>query len=272
MTIDSILSSVMGGVKVNLSLEALLRVAALVLVGIIAIRILMKLVDRMLERSKGLESLRGYIRSTVRVGLWLLLVLVVLGSLGIEMTSIIALLSVAGLAVSLALQNTLSNVAGGIMILVSKPFTIGDYVELDGVSGTVAESGLSYSKFITVDNKAIYVPNSQVAAAKIINYTAMGKRRAQLTFNASYDAPTQTVKEALWEVLNALPQVLDDPAPEVRLSDYQNSSIQYMVRAWANTGDYWEMYYAILEGVRDAFARRGIEMTYDHLNVHLVER
>ena len=100
----------------------------------------------------------------------------------------------------------------------------------------------------------------------------MGKRRAQLTFNASYDAPTQTVKEALWEVLNALPQVLDDPAPEVRLSEYQNSSIQYMVRAWANTGDYWEMYYAILEGVRDAFARRGIEMTYDHLNVHILDR
>ena len=272
MNIDQIFTSVMGGAKLDLSLQTVARLLLLVLAGVVAIRILMKLVDRLLERSRELGPLKGYIRSTVRAGLWVLLVLVALGSLGIEMTSIIALLSVAGLAVSLALQNTLSNVAGGIMILVSKPFAPGDYVELDGVSGTVEVSGLSYTKLVTVENKAVFVPNSQVAAAKIINYTAMGKRRAEIFFSASYDAPTQAVKEALNEVLASIPQVLSDPAPEVRLADYQDSSIRYLVRAWASTSDYWEMYYTILERAREAFDRHGVEMTYNHLNVHLVDR
>ena len=272
MNIDQIFTSVMGGAKLDLSLQTVARLLLLVLAGVVAIRILMKLVDRLLERSRELGPLKGYIRSTVRAGLWVLLVLVALGSLGIEMTSIIALLSVAGLAVSLALQNTLSNVAGGIMILVSKPFSPGGYVELDGVSGTVEVSGLSYTKLVTVENKAVFVPNSQVAAAKIINYTAMGKRRAEIFFSASYDAPTQAVKEALNEVLASIPQVLSDPAPEVRLADYQDSSIRYLVRAWASTSDYWEMYYTILERAREAFDRHGVEMTYNHLNVHLVDR
>ena len=271
MNIDQIFTSVMGGAKLDLSLQTVARLLLLVLAGVVAIRILMKLVDRLLERSRELGPLKGYIRSTVRAGLWVLLVLVALGSLGIEMTSIIALLSVAGLAVSLALQNTLSNVAGGIMILVSKPFSPGDYVELDGVSGTVEVSGLSYTKLVTVENKAVFVPNSQVAAAKIINYTAMGKRRAEIFFSASYDAPTQAVKEALNEVLASIPQVLSDPAPEVRLADYQDSSIRYLVRAWASTSDYWEMYYTILERAREAFDRHGVEMTYNHLNVHIME-
>ena len=136
-----------------LTLAGVLRIVVLVLVGILVVRILLKMVDRMLERSKALASLRVYIRSVVKVLLWFLLVLMVLGSLGVETTSIIALLSVAGLAVSLALQNTLSNLAGGIMLLVAKPFQVGDYVEADGVSGTVSAVDLSYTTFVTVDNK-----------------------------------------------------------------------------------------------------------------------
>ena len=273
MNIEEVMGGLVEGLQLTqLTLNTVLRLIGLVLVGLLAIRVLLKLLDRVLARSHSLESLRAPIRSAVRAGLWLLLILVVLGSLGVELTSIIALISVAGLAVSLALQNTLSNVAGGIMLLVSKPFSPGDYVEVDGVSGTAAVSGLSYSKFITVDNKEIYIPNSQVAAAKIVNYTASGRRRAELSFSASYDAPTAEVKAALGEVLASIPQVLPDPAPEIRLAAYEDSSIRYIVRAWANTGEYWEMYYAILEGARDAFARHGVEMTYNHLNVHILEQ
>ena len=270
VNLNDILSGAFGGITINLTLNSILRVAVLLVVGVAVIRLLMKLVNRMLARSKALEALQGYIRSVIRVGLWLLLALMVAESIGIPTASLIALLSVAGLAVSLALQNTLSNVAGGIMLLVSKPFVPGDFVELDGVSGTVAQSGLSYSKFITVDNKEIYIPNSQVSSTTIINYTASGKRRAEITFSASYDAPTQTVKAALQEVVDSIPQILRDPAPEIRLSAYGDSSIQYLVRAWAATSDYWEMYYTLLERTRDAFQRRGIEMTYPHLNVHVV--
>lgn len=271
-TIQEVFSTLTGGMTLDLSLNTVLRVAVLLLVGLIAIRILMKVVDRLLERSKSLAPLRVYIRSVVKVGLWCLLGLMVAGSLDIDVTSIIALLSVAGLAVSLALQNTLSNVAGGIMLLVAKPFQVGDYVEADGVGGTVTAVDLSYTTFATPDNKEIFVPNSQLSAAKITNYTALGKRRVDLSFTTSYDAPTQTVKSAILEVVDALPQVLRDPAPVVWLTEYQSSSIQYVMRAWTASADYWDVYFAVQEGVRESFARHGVEMTYDHLNVHIVEK
>lgn len=271
MNLNDILSGAFGGITINLTLNNVLRVAILLVVGVAVIRLLMKLVNRMLARSKALEALQGYIRSVIRVGLWLLLALMVAESIGIPTASLIALLSVAGLAVSLALQNTLSNVAGGIMLLVSKPFVPGDFVELDGVSGTVAQSGLSYSKFITVDNKEIYIPNSQVSSAKVINYTHLGRRRMELLFSASYDAPTETVKTALREVVEQFPQILSDPAPAIWLNAYKDSCIEYVVRVWTTTDDYWNVYYPLLEAVRPAFDRHGIEMTYNHLNVHLMK-
>lgn len=270
--LETMVSNLTGGLRLDLSLNTVLRVAILLLVGLIAIRILMKVVDRLLERSKSLVSLRVYIRSVVKVGLWFLLGLMVAGSLGIDVTSIIALLSVAGLAVSLALQNTLSNVAGGIMLLVAKPFQVGDYVEADGVGGTVTAVDLSYTTFATPDNKEVFVPNSQLSAAKITNYTALGKRRVDLNFTASYDAPTQTVKGAIMEVVDAIPQIIRDPEPVVWLTEYQASSIQYVVRVWTSSEDYWSVYFAIQEGVRESFARRGVEMTYDHLNVHILDK
>ena len=263
MSTEELVSGVLEGLKLNaLDLSALFRTALLILAGVVVIRVLLRIVDRMLSRSQNLGSVGGYIRSVVRIALWFLLVLVVADSLGIPVASMIALLSVAGLAISLALQNTLSNLAGGIMILVSKPFEVGDYVEADGVGGTVISIGLAYSTLATVDNKEIFIPNSQVAAAKIINYTKLGKRRVELTFSASYDAPTETVKQALGE----------DPAPSIWISKYGASSIEYVVRVWTAAGDYWDVYYGVMEGVRPAFQRHGIQMTYDHLNVHLLEK
>ena len=273
MSTEELVSGVLEGLKLNaLDLSALFRTALLILAGVVVIRVLLRIVDRMLSRSQNLGSVGGYIRSVVRIALWFLLVLVVADSLGIPVASKIALLSVAGLAISLALQNTLSNLAGGIMILVSKPFEVGDYVEADGVGGTVISIGLAYSTLATVDNKEIFIPNSQVAAAKIINYTKLGKRRVELTFSASYDAPTETVKQALGEVLAQFPQILEDPATSIWISKYGASSIEYVVRVWTAAGDYWDVYYGVMEGVRPAFQRHGIQMTYDHLNVHLLEK
>ena len=136
----------------------------------------------------------------------------------------------------------------------------------------MAYLSLSYTTFVTPDNKEIFVPNSQLSAAKIVNYNTLGRRRMDLKFTASYDAPTAQVRAAIQEVLDGIPQVMADPAPEIYLSEYQSSSIEYLVRLWAAAGDYWEVYYALLEGVRESFARHGVEMTYDHLNVHIVER
>jgi len=259
------------GVK-DLTLAALLRVAGLLLVGWLVIRVLMRMVDRLLDRSKSVAAIRAYIHTAVNVFLWFLLALMLAETLGIKATSIIAMLSVAGLAVSLALQNTLSNLAGGLVLLVTKPFVIGDYVESDGVSGTISAMSLAYTTFITPDNKEIFVPNSQLSAAKIINYNTLGRRRMDLKFTASYDAPTARVRAAIQEAMSATPGILPDPAPAVYVSEYQSSSIEYLARLWTSSGDYWDVYYALLEGVRESFARHGVEMTYDHLNVHIVEK
>ena len=255
----------------ELTVSSLVRVALMVLVGFVIIRVLMRVVDRLLDRAKSVADVRVYIRSAVHVFLWFLLALVVSGSLGADVSSVIAMASVAGLAVSLALQNTLSNLAGGLMILVTKPFEVGDYIDADGTAGTVSEIGLAYTKLTTPDSKRISVPNSQMSAAKIVNYTNEAGRRVDLIFSASYDAPTQAVKAAILEAVAAIPAVRRDPEPVVWISAYRDSAIDYVVRAWTSTEDYWDVYYALMEGVRESFARHGVEMTYNHLNVHLME-
>lgn len=273
MKLDAVLSGL--GLKLNLgalTLDKVVHVLLLILVGVVVIRVVLKLLDRVLARSKSLKSLSHYIHSVAKISMAFILVLMVAEDVGIHTTSLVAMLSVAGLAVSLALQNTLSNVAGGIMLLVTNPFQVGDYVEADGVSGTVHAIDLSYTAILTIDGKEIFVPNSQLSGTKIINYTVLGHRRVDLNFTASYDAPTATVKRAIGEVLEDIPQIIAEPAPEIHLSDYQASSIQYVVRAWTAAADYWTVYYAIQEGVREAFDRHGVEMTYDHLNVHILDR
>lgn len=256
----------------ELTVGSLVRVALMVLVGFIVIRILMRIVDRLLDRAKSVEDVRVYIRSAIHIFLWFLLALVVAGSLGADLSSVIAMLSVIGLAVSLALQNTLSNLAGGLMILVTKPFTVGDYIDAEGTAGTVTEIGLAYTKLSTPDSKRISVPNSQMSAAKIVNYTNEAGRRVDLYFSASYDAPTQTVRSAILEAVDAIPAVRRDPEPVVWISAYQDSAIQYVVRAWTSTEDYWDVYNRLMEEVRESFARHGVEMTYNHLNVHLMDK
>ena len=273
MKLDAVLSGL--GLKMNLgalTMDKVVHVLLLILVGVVVIRVVLKLLDRVLARSKSLKSLSHYIHSVAKISMTFILVLMVAEDVGIHTTSLVAMLSVAGLAVSLALQNTLSNVAGGIMLLVTTPFQVGDYVEADGVSGTVHAIDLSYTAILTIDGKEIFVPNSQLSGTKIVNYTVLGRRRVDLNFTASYDAPTATVKQAIGEVLEDIPQIITDPAPEIHLSDYQASSIQYVVRAWTTAADYWTVYYAIQEGVREAFDRHGVEMTYDHLNVHILDR
>lgn len=272
-TVEEVLQTVGRTVGIpDLTLGGLLRVVMMVLLGILAIRLLMKMVDRMLERSKSVAAIKPYIHTAVNIFLWVLLALMLAGTLDVDVTSIIAMLSVAGLAVSMALQNTLSNLAGGLVLLVTKPFVVGDYVEADGVSGTIAAVDMSYTTFVTPDNKEIFVPNSQLSATKITNYNRLGRRRMDVTFTASYDAPTAQVRSAIEEALAAIPGILDDPAPMVYLSEYQSSSIEYLTRLWTAADDYWTVYYALLEGVRESFARHGVEMTYDHLNVHIVEK
>lgn len=274
MSTDQVVTTVGGALSsftLNISFGLIIKVLFTVLVCLIAIRIISRVLDRVLLKSHLEHTLGGFIRSILKVVLYFIAILIVLSTLGVDVTSLVALLSVAGLAVSLALQNTLANLAGGIQLLLTKPFTVGNYVEAGANSGTVHEVGLAYTTLVTPDNKVIHVPNSDIASARIINYNGRGTRRVDWTVTASYDAPVQKVKELLSGMIAADSRILNDPAPFVRVSNYGASSIEYTVRVWCNAADYWDIYFDMMDALKPAFDEAGVEMTYDHLNVHVVE-
>lgn len=269
--LDSI-KETLGVSLADFTLNKLLSALLVLVICLVVVKILMTIVTRLLEKSKLERSLHTFLRTTIKAVLLFLTVVIVATALGINVTSLIALLSVFGLAVSLAVQNSMSNVAGGIQVLGSKPFVVGDFVEAGGVSGTVADVGIFYTKIRTGDNKMIQVPNSQIANEQIINYTAEKERRVDLKFTASYDAPVEAVKKAIEEVVASHPMVQVTPEPFVRVSNYGDSAIEYTVRAWCATDDYWTVYFDLMEQVKTAFDQNNIEMTYPHLNVHMMEK
>ena len=249
----------------TISLGKLLGALLTLVICLIAVRLVTALLRRVLDKTHIDARVRKYLVQSVRLVLWVVTVLITADQLGIPVTSLVALLSVLSLAVSLAVQNVLANVAGGLVLLVTKPFAVGDYVDTPCGAGTVKDLTLTYTYLDTPDGLRIAAPNSSISAGKITNYTALGTRRIEHAVSASYDAPVQTVRQAL------LDAVARTPAPEVYVNAYGESSIEYIVRAWARTADYWPAYYALLEGIKTAFDQRSVEMPYNHLNVHIVD-
>ena len=236
--------------------------------GILGTRILISIVRKSLEKSKLEKAAFTLILSLVRVTLYLLIALSAASALGIDVTGIVALASVLTLALSLALQNMVSNVIGGFTILTTHPFHSGDYVEIAGQGGTVQEINMTYTQLTTPDNKIISIPNSAVVAAQIVNYSTMDTRRVEILVSASYEAPVQTVLDALLEAA-AVEKVLADPAPFAALKSYDASSIGYVLRFWTKNADYWDTHFLVNRRVKELFDAKGVEMTYPHVNVHL---
>ena len=249
-------------------LSTLCRALVLMAAGILAIRIADKILKVSLEKTKLEKAAHSLITSLANTAMYVLLGLMVASSLGIDVTSIVALASVLTLALSLALQNMVSNVIGGFTILYTHPFHSGDYVEIAGQGGTVKEINMSYTMLATVDNKLISIPNSAVVAAQIVNYSAAQTRRVEIAVSASYDAPTQKVMDALVQA-GTVDLALADPAPAAVVTAYGDSAISYSLRLWVKTPDYWDVYFQVNQRVKDVFDEQGIEMTYPHLNVHI---
>ena len=240
----------------------------ILVVGVLAIRIIGKILTKALEKSKLEKAAHTLITSLANTALYILLGLTVVSTLGIDVTSIVALASVLTLALSLALQNMVSNIIGGFTILYTQPFHSGDYVEIAGQSGTVREINMSYTELTTPDNKVISIPNSAVVAAQIVNYSAESTRRVEVKVSASYTVPTQKVIDAL-ALAGTVDNVLLDPAPNAVIVSYGESAIQYSLRVWVRTEDYWDVYFLVTQRVKQIFDEQGITMTYPHLNVHL---
>ena len=256
----------------KMTLEQLLTALLLLVICLIAMKLVMTLLRRLSGRSKMDERVRRYLLGGVKAVLWAVTVLIVAQSLGIPVTSLIALVSVLGLAVSLAVQDVLSNVAGGMVILFSKPFSIGDYVETTDGEGTVVEISLTHTKLDTYGGQRVMLPNKAVVDGKIINYSARGVRRVDHTITASYDDSTEAVRAACLRAVSRTPYVLADPAPAAVLTAYKDSAVEYHVRFWADIAHFWDAYSFSLEEIRRCFAEDGVTMTYNHLNVHILDR
>ena len=238
-----------------------LGVALLLLIGcILAGRILLRTLARLLERSRLERGLSRFVQQAARVIVWLITVMIVGDSLGVPVTSLVALFSVAGLAVSLAVQSSLSNLAGGLMVMTNKPFSADDYIEVSGMGGTVREVTLFYTKLLTDDGKEIFVPNSEIAGAKIVNFTRSPRRRVDIDFSVGYGVAFERVRQCVLPLARQMDRVLDDPAPALVTVRYGPSAVDYSLRVYAATADYGAVRAALMERVRPALEGAGISL------------
>lgn len=260
----------------NLGSAALTNVISAVVIFVIClivIKILSSVSEKMLSKSTKLDgTLRGFVQSAIKIVLWILAAIIVANALGINTSSLVALVSVVGLALSLSVQNILSNLFSGLTLLVTKPFAAGDFVEVAGKTGIVKTVGLFYTQLDTLDNVAVSLPNGDVTASSVYNYTREPRRRVDMYFSAAYDEPTEKVKAAIMDAIQQDARIFSDPAPFVRLFEYKGSAISYVVRVWCSNADYWDVYFDLNENVRESFRRNGVAMSYEHVNVHLVEK
>lgn len=217
-------------------------------------------------------SLRSFLTSFVKIIMYAILIITVAMILGVPVTSFITILASCGVAVGLALQGSLSNFAGGLMILLFKPFKVGDYIEAQGEAGTVVGISVVYTELLTVDNKRITIPNGGLTNSTIKNYSAEALRRVDLTFGVAYDSNDETVKNIILSAIAAHPNALKDPAPFVRLSQHGDSALVYTARIWCNNADYWTVYFDILETVKAEFDKNGISIPFPQMDVHIKER
>lgn len=234
--------------------------------GILIVKIILRVLKTAFSKME--PAMAKLLLKVIKPVLYALLCLTVVASLGINVTGIVALASVLTLAISLSLQNALTNIFGGFTLLNTKPFEIGDYVEIAGQSGTVKEVGLSYTQLATPDNKLIYIPNSAVVAAEIVNYSAAGTRRLAFDMSVDYNADAETVIAALLEAGN-IPAALSDPAPFADLNGYGEGTALYTLRIWTTADDYWPSHFEVNRRIKSVFVEKGIAMSPKHLNINV---
>lgn len=252
------------GGTVNVVLKAVITIVA----GVLAIKLLLKGVETALERSRLEKAAHGLISSIIKAVLYVLLGLAVASGLGIDVTGVVALASVLTLAVSLSLQNMLTNVIGGLTLLTTKPFHSGDFVEIGGQAGTVEEINMTYTRLVTPDNKVISLPNSSVVSAQVVNFSANPIRRVDFEVSVSYDAPTETAIAALIAA-GTVEKTLADPAPFAAVSRYDSSNVTYTLRTWVKAEDYWDVFFEVNNRLKPMLEQQGVTMSYPHVNVHL---
>ncbi|GHU54063.1 mechanosensitive ion channel protein MscS [Clostridia bacterium] len=242
----------------------------ILIIGILLIKIVLKLVSKMLKKASIDPTATGFVKGLVRVFLNIMVYITVLSILGVPMTSIIAFIGACGLAIGLALQSSLSNLAGGFILLFEKPFKAGDYIETAGNGGTVETIGILYTRIVTPDNKEIYIPNGTVTNSSIVNSSKKPKRRVDLEYAISYGDDYVKAQRAVLEVIKRHDKILQDENITIRVGRHGESGRTLFVRVWAETANYWDVYFDLQEGMIKAFENAGITMPFPQIDVRQI--
>ena len=247
----------------------LLKALLVFVIGRLVIGLINKLVGQILLKRDIDPSVKSFIGSLVHVVLMILLIVSVVGVLGVQTSSFAALLASAGVAVGMALSGNLSNFAGGLIILVFKPYKVGDFIEAQDVSGTVREIQIFHTVLVTTDNKVIYIPNGSMSSGVVINYSYQTVRRVEWTFGVEYGSDFAHVKRVLDEIIAKDGRILSEPAPPfIAMSQLADSSVNFVVRVWVKSGDYWDVFYDLNRIVYERFNAEGIGFPFPQLTVH----
>lgn len=238
-------------------------------VGRIVAKFIVKLLSRLLKRAKMDKTLVGFISSIANALLLLIIIIAALDQLGVNTTSLIALIGAAGLAVGLALQGSMQNFAAGVMLIIFRPFTAGDFVEAGGISGTVEKITLFSTLFRTGDNREIILPNGNIYSTSITNYSARDTRRIDMIFGISYDDDMRKAKDLMRDILDADERILKDPAALIAVAELADSSVNFVVRPWVKSGDFWPVKYDLTEKIKHAFDENNITIPYPQMDVHM---
>ncbi len=251
--------------------KSLLIALIVFVVGRFIVRLLNKLVARMLDRPNIDDSVQTFLKSFVNILLMILLGVSVISTLGINTTSIAALLASAGVAIGMALSGNLQNFAGGLIILVFKPYRVGDWIEAQNVQGSVTEIQIFHTVVRTADNKVIFIPNGSMSSAVVINYSMLPTRRLQWTIGIDYGEDVERAKSVVLDILNADSRVMTDPEPFVAVGELAASSVNLVVRVWVKQEDYWDVYHEMFQNIYRTFNAEGIDFPFPQQTVHLVK-
>lgn len=257
--------------KILYYLPTLFWAIVIFIVGSILNKIVMNVFAKGVEKSKLDQTVRKFLVSVIKILITALTLIIVLTVLGIPMTSIITVLGTAGVAVGLALKDSLSNVAGGVILLINRTIKVGDYVQIDSYEGTVDEISILYTKLTTGDNKDVFIPNGVIATSPFINFSSEGKRRVDQIFCISYDNDYKKAIEVIRNVIDEHKLILKNEDIFVRLSELAASSMDIKVRVWTKNSDYWTVYFDLLEQVKNKFDEEGISVPYNQLDVHVID-
>jgi len=260
---------------VDLGIDFGIKVAtalAIFLIGKFLVRLVVSAISKVMQKQSVDKTLETFICNLVRISLMVVVVIAAIGALGIQTTSFIAIFGAAGLAVGLALQGSLSNFASGVLIVLFRPYRVGDFIEAAGISGSVEQVQILTTILRTGDNKQIIVPNSQIMDSIITNYSANDTRRVDMVVGVSYDDDLDKVRKTLEELLAADERVLSEPAPLIAVSALADSSVNFVVRPWVKSADYWGVMFEMTEAIKKRFDKEGISFPFPQQDVHLYKQ